>query len=122
MFVVKPVAKRRMEDLREEVGVKDSYRRKLVRSWVKWAGHMERMEGERSTKRVEGRRKRGRLRWEDCVKRDLVGLGDKVENATERWGRGEGWLRLQSSRISNGEIKQESNNSRLHVLLALSNT
>ena len=24
---------------------------------------------------VEGRRRRGRLRWEDCVKRDLVGVG-----------------------------------------------
>ena len=43
---------------------------------------MERMEGEWLTKRVgalrvEGRRRRGRprARWEDCVKRDLVGLG-----------------------------------------------
>ena len=48
-----------------------------MRSRLKWAGHMERMEGERFTKkadalRVEGRRRRGRprLRWEDCVKRD----------------------------------------------------
>ena len=43
-----------------------------------WA-YMERMEEVRLTKRadafrVEGRRKRGRpiLRWEDCVKKDLV--------------------------------------------------
>ena len=46
-----------------------------------WAGHVERMEGERLTKRAgalrgEGRRRRGRprLRWEDCVKRDLAGM------------------------------------------------
>ena len=25
-------------------------RRKLVRSWLKWAGHVERMDGERLTK------------------------------------------------------------------------
>ena len=34
-------------ELREEVGVKERFRRKLVRSQLKWAGHMERMEGER---------------------------------------------------------------------------
>ena len=68
---VKRIDKRRMEELREEVGERESLTRKLVRSWLKWAGHMERMEGERLTKRVdelgvEGRR-RGRLRWEDCM-------------------------------------------------------
>ena len=66
------------EELREEAGVKGSFRGKLVRSWLKWAGYMERMEGERLTKtadvlRVDGRRPR--LRWEDCVNRDLAGLG-----------------------------------------------
>ena len=51
-----------------------------MRSWLRWAGHVEGMEGVQLTKRadalgVEGRRRRGRprLRWEDCVKRDLVG-------------------------------------------------
>ena len=64
-----------MEELREEVGVRESLTRKLVKSRLKWAG----MEGVRLRKRadafgVKGRRKRGRLRlrWEDCVKRDLV--------------------------------------------------
>ena len=78
---VKRIDKRRMEELREEVGVRGSLRRKLVRSRLKWAGHVERMEGVRLTKRadalgVEGRRRRGkpRLRWEDCVKRDVVGV------------------------------------------------
>ena len=40
---------------------------------------MERMEGVRLTKRADElgleRRRRGRLRREDCVKRDLVGVG-----------------------------------------------
>ena len=30
-----------MQELREEVGVKESFRRKLVRSWLKWAGEIE---------------------------------------------------------------------------------
>ena len=40
------------------------------------------MEEERLTKRadvltVEGRRGRKRLRWEECMKRDLVGVGEE---------------------------------------------
>ena len=50
---------------------------------------MERMEEVRMMKRadvlrVEGRRRRGRLRREDYVKRDLAGVG--VENKSEGWG------------------------------------
>ena len=78
---VKRIDKQRNEELRGEVGVRESLMRTLVRSRLKWAGHVERMEGVRLTKRahalgVEGRRRRGRsrLRWEDCVKRDLVGV------------------------------------------------
>ena len=48
---VKRVNKRRMEELREEVGVKESFGRNMVRSRLEWAGHMGRMEGERLTKR-----------------------------------------------------------------------
>ena len=90
--------KGRMEGLREEAGVKERFRRKLVRSQLKWAGHVGRMEGERLTKeadelRVEGKRRRGRprLRWEDCVKRYFVGVGGasrtrdrRVEMAVKR--------------------------------------
>ena len=49
-----------MEELREEVGAKESFRRKLMKSWLKWAGHVERMVGERLTKRVDALRVEGR--------------------------------------------------------------
>ena len=72
----------------EEVGVRESLTRKLVRGRLKWVGPVDRMGGEQLTKRadalrVEGGRRRGRriLRWEDCVKRDLAGVG--VENESE---------------------------------------
>ena len=52
-----------------------------MRSHLKWAGNVEQIEGVCLTKRVDmlrvaGRRKRGRLRLrqEDCVKRDSVGV------------------------------------------------
>ena len=75
---VKRIDKRRMEELREEVGVKESFTRTFVRRRLRWA--VERMKGVRLTKRadalgVESRRRRGRPRCEDCVKRDLVGVG-----------------------------------------------
>ena len=59
-----------------------------MRSRLKWAGYVERMEGVRLTKRadalgVEGRRRRLRLRWEDCVKRDLVGVENEGEGSRE---------------------------------------
>ena len=34
-----------MPELREEVGVKESLRRKLVRRGLKWVEHMDHMEG-----------------------------------------------------------------------------
>ena len=49
---VKRIDKRRIEELREEVGVRESLTRELVRSQLKWAGHVERMEGVRLTKRA----------------------------------------------------------------------
>ena len=56
-----------MEELREEVGEREreSLTRKQASSRLMWAGHVERMEGVRLTKRadalgVEGRRRRGR--------------------------------------------------------------
>ena len=67
-----------MEDQREEVGTKACIVGKVVKSRIKWDGHMVRMKDDRlpkraETKKQEGSRKRGRpqLTWEDCVKRDL---------------------------------------------------
>ncbi|PSN51904.1 hypothetical protein C0J52_12790 [Blattella germanica] len=45
---------------------------------IEWIGHVSRMDGGRSIKKIfEGRRDRGRprLRWTDCVERDLCSLG-----------------------------------------------
>ena len=75
---VRRVERRRMKDLREEVGTKACIVGNVVKSRMKWTGHKVRMEDERlpnrsETKKKEGCRKRGRpqLRWEDCVTRDL---------------------------------------------------
>ena len=43
IVVVKRIDKRRMEELRGEVGVTESLTRKLVRSRLKWAGHVDRI-------------------------------------------------------------------------------
>ena len=57
---MKSIDKRRMEELREEVGVRESLTRKLVRNRLKWAGRVERIEGSGSRRewlrleRVEG--------------------------------------------------------------------
>ena len=61
-------------------------------SQLKWAGHVERMEGERLMKRVDAlrvhgrRRGRPRLRWE--ANRDLAGVGGKNESKGWRSGVG----------------------------------
>ena len=55
-----------------------------MRSSLQWAVHVERMADDRLPKRAaelreQGRRRRGRprLRWEDCVKRDVRKAGDE---------------------------------------------
>ena len=84
---VKRVERRRMKDLRQEVGTKACLVGKIVKSRMKWAGHMVRMKDDKlpkrsETKKQEGFRKRGRrqLRWEDCVKRDL-----RKAEGEEKW-------------------------------------
>ena len=86
--------RRRIKDLREEVGTKACIVSKIVKSRVKWAGHMVRMKDDKllkrsETKKQEGCRKRGRpqLRWEDCVKLDLRKAEEEEkwrENANNR--------------------------------------
>ena len=69
-------------ELREETGVQMILTERLVRSRLQWAGHVERMADDRLPKRAEelrehGRRRgRPRLRWEDCVKRDVKKAGE----------------------------------------------
>ena len=72
------------------------------------------MKGERLTKRadalrVEGRRRRGRprLRWEDCMKKDVRG----VKNESGGWGGG-GW----------GEVRQVVEMTAGFIFSNLSNT
>ena len=66
---VKRIDKRRMEEMRKEVGGRESLTRKLVRTRLKWAGYVEGMEGVQFSKRADalkvegrGRRERPRLR------------------------------------------------------------
>ena len=70
-----------------EVGVKESFKKKLVRSSLKWAGCMERIGDEKraDAQKVEGKMKRGRsiMRWEDCVKRSGKS-GRRMENNNKR--------------------------------------
>ena len=94
---VRRVERRRMKDLREEVGSKACIVGKIVKSRMKWAGHMVRMNDDKLPKRAEtktqeGSRKRGRpqLRWEDCVKRDLRKAKEEEKwrekaNNRDRW-------------------------------------
>ena len=65
---VKRADERRMGEMRLEIGVKESCKKKFVRST--WAGHLERMGDEKLAKgadaqRMEGKWRRGRpkLRW-----------------------------------------------------------
>ena len=70
----KRVDKKRMMDvLSEEIDVQMYLMERLVKSWLKWSGHLVWMGEERMPKianrlRSQGRKKRGRLwmRWEDC--------------------------------------------------------
>ena len=58
-----------------------------MRNILQLAGHVERMAGDRLTKRAgelreEGRRRLGkpRLRWEDCVKKDVKKAGEEEDS------------------------------------------
>ena len=62
---VETLERRRMKDLREEVGTKACVVGKIFKSWMKWAERMVRMKDERlpkrsETRKQEGCRKRGR--------------------------------------------------------------
>ena len=73
-----------MAELTVEGGVKESFKKKLGRSRLKLTGHLERMGDRKMVKRAnaqkvegKGRRGRPRMRWEDCVKRELERVGEE---------------------------------------------
>ena len=76
-----------------------------MRSRLQWAGHVERMADDRLPKRVvelreEGmrRRLRPRLRWEDCVKRDVRKAGEGEDWKKKTRDRG-GWKILSDEAL-----------------------
>ena len=94
-----------MVELREETGVQRSLTERRVRSRLRWAGHVERMEDYRLPKRAaelreQGRRRRGRtmLRWEDCVKRDVKKSGEE-EGWKKKTGDRGGWRRIADEAV-----------------------
>ena len=55
-MAVKRGYKKRVDELRVEVGVKESFNKKLVRSRLTWAGHVERMGDAKLAKRTDGQK------------------------------------------------------------------
>ena len=73
---VKIVDRRRMDELREEVGIQKCLMGRLLKSLMKWAGHVERMKEDRLPRMAyvhqeRGKRGRPRMRWRDCIERDM---------------------------------------------------
>ena len=71
-----------MKELRVEIVMKKHLKMKVAGSRMRWTGHVQRMGEDRLSKRAwkaeeGGRRRRGRpkLRWKDCIKRDLERAG-----------------------------------------------
>ena len=94
-----------MVELREETGGQRSLTERLVRSRLQWAGHVERMADNRLPKRAAelrepGRMRRGRprLRWEDCVKRDVKKTGEEGDWKKKTGDRG-GWRRIADEAV-----------------------
>ena len=78
---------------------------RLVRSRLQWVGHVERMADDRLPKRAtelreQGRRRRGRprLRWEDCVKRDVRKTGEEEDWKKKTRDREE-WKRISDEAV-----------------------
>ena len=91
MYGVTRLDRMRNEVVRERVGVPEKLSNRVDRKVLKWFGHVERMGGERMTKRVymsevDGVRGRGRppFRWKDGVRRACADRGVGLEEAKER--------------------------------------
>ena len=99
--------KRRMVALRGEAEVQRSFTERLVGSRLQWAGHVERMADDRLPKRAaelrehgRRRRRRPRLRWEDCVKSDMGKAGEEEDCQKKTRNRGGG------KRLSDEAVKK----------------
>ena len=69
-----------MDELGVEVGVKESFKKKMVRSGLKWVGHVGRMGDEKGRETGEEDREH-----ENCIKRDLERVGGEWRTTvTER--------------------------------------
>ena len=75
---VKRVDRRRMDELREEVGIQKCLMGRLVNCRMKWAGHVERMKEDLlpmmayvHQEREKRKKGRPRMRWRDCIERDM---------------------------------------------------
>ena len=75
---MKRVDRRRMDELREEIGVQMSLTGRLVKCQLSWAGHFVQMGDESMAKRADRLREqdgrkigRPQLKWEDCVRKDI---------------------------------------------------
>ena len=105
--------RRRMVELREEIGVQRSLTERLVRSRLQWAGHVERMADDRLQKRAaqlreQGRRRRGMtmLIWEDRVKRDVRKAGKDEDWKKKKRYRG-GWKRLSYEAVKKHHLTSD---------------
>ena len=102
---VRKIARVTRADRRIETGVQRCLTERLVRSRLQWTGHVERMADDRLPKRAaelreQGRRRRRspRLRWEDCVKRDVKKAGEEGYWKKKTGDRG-GWKRLADEAV-----------------------
>ena len=84
-------------EIREETGEQRSLTERLARSRLQWEGHVDRMADDRLPQiaaelREQARRRRGRprLRWEDCLKRDVKKTGEEGDWKKKTRDRG-GW-------------------------------
>ena len=81
---VKRVERRRLEELRQEIGLGMTITRKIERARMRWAGHVARMEEGRAPRRamemeIDGTRRRGRptMRWRDAVEKVVNRMGEQ---------------------------------------------
>ena len=70
--------KRRLDELRVEVGMNESFKKTLMRSGLTWAGHLERMGDENCQREEEREERKTEIAMGDWIKKDL-------EKVREEW-------------------------------------